>query len=176
MNIKDTRLIKISPSDINELLELSKQTFEETYARSNTKENMENYLSNNFSKEKLSEEINNPNSEFFFAKTKNKTIGYLKINSGDAQTDLKDSKSVEIERIYVLKEFHGMKAGQILLEKAIEIAKDFHADYIWLGVWERNNRAINFYTKNGFVQFGKHSFKLGDDEQMDILMKLSLKD
>ncbi|PZQ78157.1 MAG: GNAT family N-acetyltransferase, partial [Flavobacterium johnsoniae] len=77
--------------------------------------------------------------------------------------------------IYVLKEFHGKKVGQLLYEKAIQIAKETKSDYVWLGVWEENHRALAFYKKNGFVEFDKHIFRLGNDEQTDIMMKLQLK-
>ena len=101
-------------------------------------------------------------------------IGYLKINTGDAQTEIQDSQTLEIERIYVLKEFHGKKVGQLLYEKAIQIATGLKVNYIWLGVWEQNLRALQFYKKNGFLAFDKHMFKLGNDEQIDIMMKLTL--
>jgi hypothetical protein len=104
-----------------------------------------------------------------------KTIGYLKVNVGESQTEIKDKNTLEIERIYVLKEFHGKKVGQILYDKAIELAKDKNIENVWLGVWEENPRAIRFYEKNGFVAFDKHIFKLGNDEQTDIMMKLKLK-
>ncbi len=175
MNNKDIQLIRINSADIKELQELSKQTFFEAFAWGNTKENMESYLNTGFSFEKLVGEIDNMNSKFYFAKTGNKAIGYLKLNSGSAQTEFKDSKGLEIERIYVLQDFHDKKVGQLLLDKAIKIANDSGADYIWLGVWEKNPRAIKFYQKNGFVQFDKHFFKVGEDEQTDIMMKLVLK-
>ena len=101
-------------------------------------------------------------------------IGYLKLNFGDTQTELKDANAVEIERIYVLNEFQGKKVGQLFYDKAIEIAIERKADYVWLGVWEENKRALNFYRKNGFLEFDKHIFKLGEDEQTDIMMKLVL--
>jgi len=99
----------------------------------------------------------------------------LKLNFGQAQTELKDSNSFEIERLYVLAEFQGKKVGQILYEKAISIARQQNADYLWLGVWEKNYRAFRFYQKNGFFEFSKHVFRLGDDEQIDLMMKLQLK-
>jgi len=102
-------------------------------------------------------------------------VGYLKLNFGSSQTELKDDRALEIERIYVLKEFHGKSVGQELYEKAIYVARQKNADYVWLGVWEQNPRAINFYKKNGFIEFDKHIFKLGEDEQTDIMMKLQLK-
>jgi ribosomal protein S18 acetylase RimI-like enzyme len=135
---------------------------------------MNKYLQDGFSTDKLTEELTNPNSEFYFALFAGDGIGYLKLNFGKSQTELKDNKALEIERIYVLKEFHGKKVGQLLYEKAIEVAKQKNADYVWLGVWEENPRAINFYKKNGFVEFDKHVFKLGEDEQTDIMMKLRM--
>lgn len=167
-------IIKITISDITELQRIGRQTFKETFADSNSEENMKSYLEEDFSLEKLTKEVNNENSEFYFAKIDNEIIGYLKVNFGESQTELKDSKALEIERIYVSKEFHGKSVGQLLYDKAIEIAKQKNSDYVWLGVWEENPRAISFYKKNGFVEFDKHIFKLGDDEQTDIMMKLKL--
>lgn len=136
---------------------------------------MQKYLDEGFSFEKLSRELKDPNAKFFFAVLDEEIIGYLKLNFGDSQTELKDNKALEIERIYVSKEFHGKSVGQLLYDKAIEVAKHKNADYVWLGVWEENPRAISFYKKNGFVEFDKHIFKLGNDEQIDIMMKLHLK-
>lgn len=169
--------IQIQRIDLNEIEQLQKigcQTFQETFSESNSEENMKSYLEEGFSSEKLITELNDINSEFYFAKLDNEVIGYLKINFGESQTELKDNKALEIERIYVSKEFHGKNVGQLLYSKAIEIAKDKNVNYVWLGVWEENLRAINFYKKNGFVEFDKHIFKLGDDEQTDIMMKLML--
>ncbi len=165
---------KITISDIDELQKIGRQTFYETFSESNTEENMKNYLESGFSVDKIKTELSDENAEFYFAKIDKKIIGYLKLNFGQSQTELKDDKALEIERIYVLKEFQGKKVGQILYDKAIEIAKQKKADFVWLGVWEENPRAINFYKKNGFVEFDKHIFKLGNDEQTDIMMKLKI--
>lgn len=153
---------------------IGKQTFFETFSSGNTEENMTKYLEEGFSKEKLISELEDKNSEQYFALFEGKVIGYLKLNFGRSQTELKDEKALEIERIYVLKEFYGKNVGQVLYERAINVARQKNADYVWLGVWEENPRAINFYKKNGFVEFDKHIFKLGDDEQTDIMMKLKI--
>lgn len=165
---------KVTIHDILQLQIIGRETFSETFSSSNTEENMKDYLEQGFSNDKLMDEMNNEDSEFYFALIENKVIGYLKINFGESQTELKNEESLEIERIYVLKEFHGKKVGQILYEKAIQIANLKNVDYVWLGVWEENPRAISFYKKNGFVEFDKHIFRLGDDEQTDIMMKLKL--
>lgn len=172
--MKNITVQKVTLNNIKQLQEIGRKTFYETFAGSNTEEDMQKYLDESFAETKLTEELTDPNSEFYFAILDDNVIGYLKVNFGQSQTELKDDKALEIERIYVPKEFHGKKVGQILYDKAIEIAKQKNADYVWLGVWEENPRAISFYKKNGFVEFDKHIFKLGDDEQTDIMMKLKL--
>ena len=173
MNIIEIQ--KASISDLLQLQKIGRQTFYETFADGNTEENMNKYLQEGFSDEKLTIELSDENSAFYFAIKDNDVIGYLKINFGKSQTELQDEKAIEIERIYVLQEYHGKDVGKMLFDKAMQISIQKNADYIWLGVWEENPRAINFYKKNGFVEFDKHIFKLGDDEQTDIMMKLILK-
>lgn len=163
---------KITSRDVTELQNISKQTFFETFASDNSEENMKDYLENTFSVENLTAELNDTNSEFYFAELDGSSIGYLKVNEGASQTELKDKNALEIERIYVFKAYHGKKVGQILYDKAIELAKERKVKYLWLGVWEKNARAIRFYEKNGFITFDKHIFKLGNDSQTDIMMKL----
>ena len=166
---------KATLKDVDQLQKIGRQTFSETFAEGNSAENLQKYLEEGFSVEKLTAELNNEDSEFYFAELDQTIIGYLKLNSGEAQTELKDVQALEIERIYVLQEFHGKKVGQLLYEKAMNVAKQKNADYVWLGVWEENPRAIRFYQKNGFIAFDKHIFKFGNEEQTDIMMKLQLK-
>lgn len=172
--MENIEIVEVTLNDINLLQKISRQTFQETFSESNSEENMRSYLEEGFSNEKLTAEINDKNSIFYFASLENNIIGYLKINFGESQTELKNSKALEIERIYVSKEFHGKRVGQLLYDKAIKIAEQKNFEYVWLGVWEENPRAISFYKKNGFVEFDKHIFKLGDDEQTDLMMKLKL--
>lgn len=164
-------LKRIGYEHVEQLQKIAKQTFFDTFSPHNTEENMAQYMAKGFTIEKLTAEIENDNSEFFFALSDEEVIGYLKVNFGDAQTELQDKDSLEIERIYVSKDFHGKKVGQILYDKALEIAQNKNLQYVWLGVWEENLRAVQFYKKNGFVEFGKHIFKFGDEEQTDLMMK-----
>ncbi|MFU1855510.1 GNAT family N-acetyltransferase [Sphingobacterium sp. NGMCC 1.201703] len=161
-------------TDIDLLKSIAQQTFIETFSEVNTAANMAKYIAEKFSNETLLAELSNQGSEFYFAQLGNRIIGYLKINSEQAQTELQDEHALEIERIYVLQEFHGKKVAQLLYEKALDIARLKNVRFIWLGVWEENHRAISFYQKHGFVAFDKHIFRLGDDEQTDILMKKSV--
>ena len=165
---------KLDITDLENLQKISILTFRETFEEVNTKEDMQKYLDENLSVEKLKSELENPNSEFYFAENDKLILGYLKINFGNAQTENQGNETLEIERIYVLKDFLGQKIGQILLNKAIEIGKKKNLEFLWLGVWEENHRAIKFYEKNGFKVFGKHKFVLVKDVQTDLMMKLKI--
>ncbi|MCG2611215.1 GNAT family N-acetyltransferase [Flavobacterium sp. SM15] len=174
MIYKELQILPIKPNELEILLNLSKKTFFDAFNKQNSPENMMAYMDSAFTVEKLSSELNNPESSFYFVRHQDIPIGYLKLNFGSAQTELMQGKSIEIERIYVLEEFQGQKIGQILIEKAISIAKTNNADFIWLGVWEKNPGAIRFYQKNGFEVFSSHLFTMGTDIQTDILMRLLL--
>lgn len=153
---------------------ISRQTFHETFAAVNSEANMKQYLEESLSLEKLGTELNNPESSFYFVKDGDEIIGYLKLNTGDAQTESQDKDALEIERIYVLKSYHGKEIGRLLFDKAMEEAQRRQSPYLWLGVWEENHRAISFYRKQGFEPFDTHLFHLGEDVQTDILMKINL--
>lgn len=173
--MEDIRITSVGLTEIETLQKLSRQTFLDTFAPYNTEADMAIYLEESFSGEKLIEELDNAGSEFYFARSGERVIGYLKINTGAAQTENLGNHTLEIERLYVLKEYHVKNIGQLLYEKAFRIAQERALEYVWLGVWEKNERALRFYEKNGFLQFSQHLFRLGNDEQVDILVKKSLK-
>lgn len=164
-------ILKAEIKDLNKLQDIARRTFFEAFSDQNTEEDMQVYLKNNLSQETLLGEMNNSKSEFYLAIHFNEAIGYLKVNISKGPTNHTIEKALEIERIYVLKEYYGLQVGQALLNKALDIATKTNAQYIWLGVWEKNPRAIQFYLKNGFIEFGKQIFKLGKDEQTDLLMR-----
>lgn len=165
---------KVNMDDVIQLQQISRITFSETFAKHNTEEDLNNYLNEQLSLTKLVEELNNNYSAFYFASENERVIGYLKLNWEKAQTEIIDEAAFEIERIYILKEYFGKGIGQFLLDNAIAIGKAYDPSYIWLGVWEKNARAIRFYEKNGFKVFNSHLFTLGNDVQTDLLMKLEI--
>ncbi|MDN5289371.1 MAG: paiA 2 [Mucilaginibacter sp.] len=161
-------------TDADTLLTLSRETFFHFFAHLNDPANMEAYASKAFTPQKTQAELSNPNSSFYFAMLDGQITGYMKINFGPAQTELQDNQALEVERIYVLAEYHGKKIGHQLLDFALQTAKDQELKYVWLGVWEHNLKAIGFYEKHGFKVFGSHDFMLGSDQQTDLLMKREL--
>jgi ribosomal protein S18 acetylase RimI-like enzyme len=162
---------KAGIADAVDLLTFSKNTFYEFFAHLNAPENMEAYSAVAFTPQRMLSELTNPNSEFYFALLDDRVAGYMKLNFEDAQTEFKDKNAMEVERIYVSSEHHGKHIGKKLIDFAIDIAINKRFNYIWLGVWEDNHKALGFYEHNGFEVFSSHEFLLGDDKQTDLLMR-----
>ncbi|MBN8203310.1 GNAT family N-acetyltransferase [Bacillus sp. NTK034] len=168
------KIKKCNREDLQKLQEISIETFNDTFKDQNSAENMKTYLEKAFNSKQLEMELSNISSEFFFVYFDNEVTGYLKVNTNDAQSEEMGEDSLEIERIYIKNNFQKHGLGKYLLNKAIEVAVEHNKQKIWLGVWERNENAIAFYKKMGFVQTGAHSFYMGDEEQVDLIMTKSL--
>jgi ribosomal protein S18 acetylase RimI-like enzyme len=164
------KIIKCSREDLQILQEISIETFNDTFKDQNSPENMKAYLERAFNFKQLEEELSNDSSEIFFIYFNEELAGYLKVNMNDAQSEKLGDESLEIERIYIKNKFQKHGLGKYLLNKAMEIAMEHNKKKIWLGVWEKNENAIAFYKKMGFVQTGAHSFYMGDEEQIDFIM------
>lgn len=165
---------KCTLEDSCQLQEISYETFNETFKDQNSPENMNAYLERAFNLKQLEKELSNISSQFFFVYFNNEVAGYLKINTNEAQSEEMGDESLEIERIYIKNKFQKHGLGKYLLNKAMEMAMERNKKKIWLGVWEMNENAIAFYKKMGFVQTGAHTFYMGDDEQLDIIMTKTL--
>jgi ribosomal protein S18 acetylase RimI-like enzyme len=165
---------KCTIKDLSVLCDLSRQTFDDTFRHLNTTETMAAYLDTAFDPMKLQAELGNKDSAFYFLYADDCLAGYLKLNEGDAQTDLHDPRALEIERIYVKSEFQGQGLGHYLIEKAVEAAVSSNKAWVWLGVWEKNEKAIAFYKRHGFEVFGTHTFIMGDEAQNDYVMRKNL--
>ncbi|WP_134703159.1 GNAT family N-acetyltransferase [Ammoniphilus sp. YIM 78166] len=169
INIKPCTL-----EDLRTLQEISYETFKETFEDQNSPENMSAYLERAFNFNQLEKELSHLSSQFFLVYLHHEVAGYLKLNTNDAQSEKMGDESLEIERIYIKKKFQKHGLGKHLLNQALEMATESNKKKIWLGVWEKNENAIAFYKKMGFVQTGSHSFYMGDEEQMDFIMTKTL--
>lgn len=160
--------------DLAKIQRISEETFRETFASENTEEDMQQYVKMNFSEEVLRQELENPASVYFLAEKEGVPAAYLKVNFEEAQTEKGHPQSLEIQRIYVLRTHKAVGLGRALILEAEALAKKTTLAYLWLGVWEHNHPAIQFYEKLGFRIFDSHIFMLGDDPQKDYLMKREL--
>ncbi|MGG3281017.1 GNAT family N-acetyltransferase [Paenibacillus solani] len=165
---------KCTADDLSLLQEVGVETFDTTFKNQNSPENMKAYLDKAFNLNQLEKELCNISSAFYFISSDEEIAGYLKVNINNAQSENMGNDSLEIERIYIRNKFQKLGLGKYLLNKAIEIAIERNKKSIWLGVWERNENAIAFYKKMGFVQTGAHSFYMGDEEQVDFIMTKTL--
>lgn len=161
-------------TDVNTIRDLSIATFAETFASLNTEEDMEQYNERHFSTDELQREIDNPDSTFMVAKVDGVPAGYMKVNVGDAQTEEMLGNRMEVQRLYILRQYKRNGLGARFMHTAFDMARAQGKSVIWLGVWEHNDAAIAFYKRMGFVQFGSHDFVLGDDRQTDLLMEAAV--
>lgn len=170
-NVGGIMMIRVCDvSDSEELKKIGKKTFDETFRSQNKEENIEEYLKTTFTSKRMVDELNNPNSYFYFIYFKEELAGYLKVNINDAQTEVVEGSNIEIERIYILKKFQKHGLGKKLYDQAIKIARDLECENIWLGVWGKNKNAIQFYKKLGFYKIDEHTFYMGDEKQIDFIM------
>ena len=150
---------------------ISHQTFYETFAEYNTKENMDKFLNQQFTKGKLILEVGAKENIFLLAYDGDQIAGYVKIRDEKAPFSLGNINVLEIARIYAMRSLIGRGIGSKLMQACVDIAKGKKKDFLWLGVWEKNQRAIDFYKRWGFEKFDETDFLLGNDLQKDWLMK-----
>lgn len=163
-----------TPDDLASLTQMARKTFVDAFAVHNKPADFKEYMRTAFAEQTFEKQLLNPNCQFFFVKTGKNVVGYFKLNENDAQTELKGTESLELERIYVIQEYQGHGIGKWILQRAIALAKQKGKALLWLGVWEHNTEAIRFYQRHGFTKFGEHPYYVGSDKQMDWLMRLDL--
>ena len=157
------------------IADLSRETFYNAFAPANTKEDMDKFMSEVFTREKLIAELDLPDNIFLLAYTGDEVAGYVRLRDKNIpEIALNTNNVIEIARIYTVSSATNKGTGTALMTHCIEIARKKQRQYIWLGVWEKNEKAIRFYKRFGFKKFGEHDFILGDDLQTDWLMTLSL--
>ncbi|MEO6316396.1 MAG: GNAT family N-acetyltransferase [Chitinophagaceae bacterium] len=157
--------------DSENIARLSRQTFYDTFASFNKKQDMDKFMEGCFSMTALIEECSATENTFLVAFINEEMVGYAKLSNSSNPPELENMEAIEISRIYAAQKSIGRGVGQALMEACIGIAKEKNKQVVWLGVWEENKRAITFYQKFGFERFSAHDFVLGDDVQTDWLMK-----
>lgn len=158
-------------TDLEALRSIGIETYDESFRAMNSAETMAQYLEESFHVKKVEAELNNPACHFYFLEGGQSLAGYLKLNEAPAQSDVNDAESLEIERIYIRQAFKGQGLGRRLMSFALEQAEALSKKYVWLGVWDQNVDALAFYGKMGFEEAGRHSFRMGEELQNDLILK-----
>ena len=136
----------------------------------NTPEDMALHCSAHYGETIQAAEILDPAVTTLLSEQDGQLIGYLQLRWEPAPPCVLATRPAEVQRLYVAAAWHGQGVAQQLLDQALGLAADRGADAVWLGVWERNPRAIAFYRKFGFVEVGAHVFPLGTDPQRDLIL------
>ena len=161
--------------DAEMLSELAAKTFYDTFAQDNSPENMETYLRESFSPDIQLQELSESDTIFLIAELEGRPIGFAQLIMNSTNEVIHGRKPLELRRIYASHEYLGKGVGKALMEAIIEEARQRGCDCVWLGVWEKNQRAIDFYRKWGFRVAGTHTFALGADQQNDFVMEMELR-
>jgi diamine N-acetyltransferase len=166
-------MIEVRKAGINDaslISALGAKSFIEAFGDFFTREDIGLYVADKFSLEHIKDEVSDPQSAFFLAYLSGKPAGYAKLISSALPHMIKDQKAIEMQRLYVLKDYYNKKIGKDMMLFCLDYAFGKKFDSMWLGVWQKNDRAINFYKKWGFEVFGTRNFKLGNIFNDDYLM------
>ena len=164
----------VSPERADDLARLKAVTFAETFAEDNDPRHVQAHVAREFTAEAVRRTLEHERSTTWWMLDDGVPIGFLKVNRGNAQTEPDLDDGLEVEQIYVLASHHGRRLGGRLMEHAITTARREGFPFVWLGVWENNEKAIAVYEHLGFFVIGDHTFLFGDEEQRDLLMRLDL--
>ncbi|MCT4487329.1 GNAT family N-acetyltransferase [Levilactobacillus parabrevis] len=164
--MKNTTITSVTPADLEQLRNISVETFTATFGAVNTPENLKAYLEHDLSREQLGQELADPTATFYFLQVDNELAGYGKL--------LRHAADIEIQRVYVREGFQHHGLGRQFLEFTEQVAREAGLPKVILGVWEHNDNALAFYKFMGYHRYGAHTFKLGDDPQTDYLMEKDL--
>lgn len=160
-----------------QLAALGHQTFHDTFAADNQPTDMAAYIEATFTPEKQLAELHDADTVFLLARMHQQLVGYAKLRL-HSQLGLSPDKTpeerLEIERLYVLEDWTGTGLGAAMMRRAIEEARQSNCRAVVLGVWERNERALEFYRRFGFKVIGEHPFTLGSDVQNDLILRKGL--
>ena len=162
------------PADAALLAELGARTFNETFAADNRPEDMAAYLASAFSVEQTERELSDPRSTWLVAEIDGTAAGYAKLHAGESPECVRGPNPIELARIYAARDWLGRGVGASLLRACLDEARRGGHRTIWLGVWERNERARAFYRKWDFRDAGTQIFQLGSDAQTDVVMEREL--
>jgi ribosomal protein S18 acetylase RimI-like enzyme len=154
------RISKAIITDAKQLASLAKASFLPAHGHSASKEDISNYLAENFSEENFIHELANPNNYYHLIYYDSILAGYSKITFDTVSNCIESKNVTYMSRLYLLEEFYGLNLGKALFDFNIQLSKKQGQNGIWLAVWIENKRAIKFYTKMGFQIVGKYDFRI----------------
>ena len=167
------KIRQATKADAEVISQLGAKTFYDTFRQFHSEEDIQLYIGKTYSREVVEKNMAIPEVIYLIGESGNKPLGYAKLKL-NVQHELLKGKTIELEKIYVLKDYLGTGCGAELMKTAIHVAKECQCDVLFLGVWQENKRAVDFYDRFGFEIFTTRQFQLGTESCDDHLMKLML--
>ena len=171
-----TELRRATPADARMLARFGERTFREAFEADNDPEDIDAYVSVTYSIAKQEADLEDPARLTLIAEQDGTVVGYAQLRHGDVPECVRGPAPVELLRFYVDRGWHGQGIAQAMMAEVIAEATADGSKTLWLGVWERNRRALAFYRKCGFEDVGSHEFVMGRDRQTDRILARSLSD
>jgi len=168
------RIRKAKIEEIPAVRELAIEVYTDTFAEHNTPENLQAFFNDSYDLEKFKTEFYETDSHLYIALDDLKIIGFLRLRKSNEADKYLGTNTIELHRLYIHRDYHGSSVSKMFMDEAMKYGREKKHDWIWLGVWEKNFRAQKFYAKWGFERFSEHIFQMGDDPQVDWLMKKKL--
>jgi ribosomal protein S18 acetylase RimI-like enzyme len=167
-------MIDVKAAGVNDaslISALAAKSFFEAFGHLINTDDINLYIAQKFNAEQIRSELDDTCTRFFIAYCDEKPAGYAKlISSSPKPEQISELNAIELQRIYVLEKYYDMKVGRQLMLQALNCAYEKGYDAMWLGVWKKNYRAIDFYKNGGFEIFGQRTFTLGSTVNDDYLM------
>jgi len=156
------------------LADLARRTFYDTFAATNNATDMALHLAQAYGVDQQTRELANRDIATLIVEENGAAIAYAQLRSDHVPECVTGSRPIELWRFYVDRGWHGRGVAQALMDRVKIVARERGAQTLWLGVWERNDRARAFYAKSGFTDAGDHIFLFGTDPQTDLVMVTAL--
>jgi diamine N-acetyltransferase len=170
-------MIRIEEARFNQvpaMRQVAITSYTDTFADSNTPENLQAFFESNYNLPQLESEFHEPAAKLYLASDETEVVGFLRLRQSNEVVSYLGENTIELQRLYVLTSAQGKSVGKLLMEKALDYASTNKFEWIWLGVWEKNYKAQKFYERWGFERFSEHTFWMGDDPQVDWLLRKKL--
>ena len=171
-SVPDIRLATVA--DAAALAEIGRRTYSDTFAADNTPDDLAAFLDSTYHTELQATELADSSLTYLVVESENRMIAFALIRQGKRNPCVDDPAAIELQRFYVDRSSHGTGVAQQLMTACVDYASSCSAETLFLGVWERNARALRFYEKHGFRAVGTQIFRVGSDDQTDVVMARSI--
>jgi diamine N-acetyltransferase len=155
-----TSIVKATSEDFKLLADLGKVSFRESHGNSALEADIDWYVNEKYTDDVFKQDLKDPKSSYHIIYQNKQLAGYSKISFDAQHSNIGMEKVTKLERLYLLKEFYGLKLGLELFNYNIKLSKQNNEIGMWLYVWKENHRAISFYKKTGFKIIGSYDFKI----------------